>query len=51
MDNARAQQLMLGTRCADCGHIGYDMETYFLPSWYLGRCPDCGHSREFTFPS
>lgn len=49
--NAQAQQFMARARCEECGHVGYDVETYALPQWYLGRCFNCGHRKEFTFPA
>lgn len=46
-----AQEVMRRTPCESCGNVGYDLET-FAPatsSWYLGRCPECGHTKDFEF--
>jgi hypothetical protein len=50
--NAAAHNAMARTPCSACRSIGYDVETYVFGSphsWYLGRCPRCGHSRDFEF--
>jgi hypothetical protein len=51
-DNASAQRAMSATACRECGGTGYDVETYAIGGsslWYLGRCPSCGHRREFHY--